>query len=419
MLLARLARRVIQDGRLSLIGADGRTHVIAGRRDGPVAAIRFHTRKAERRVAFNPQLALGECYMDGTLEPVDCDMADVLCLMMRNMKHLEGSTLHDLANRWRFATRRIAQHNPIGKARDNVAHHYDLSSELYERILDRDRFYSCAYFPPGVDDLDEAQAAKARHLAAKLLIKPNARVLDIGCGWGSLAMHLVRLGAQRVDGVTLSEEQHAWASAKVRAEKIDRHARFHLQDYRDVEKQYDRIVSVGMFEHVGVGHHQEYFDKVAELLKDDGVAVIHSIGRSGPPGFTNPWLAKYIFPGGYIPSLSEVLPVIEKTGLKVTDVEVLRLHYADTLRHWRKRFRSCWDEVAELYDERFCRMWDFYLAGSEMSFREGEMMVFQIQLAKTHAAVPLTRDYIARFENAHPLEQTMTKTKVEQRAEPG
>lgn len=417
MILARLARHVIKDGRLTLIDAGGRPHVIQGSRDGPAATLKFHTRKAERRVAFNPQLALGECYMDGTIEPVDCDIADVLRLLTRNVAHLEGSALHTLVNRWRFLTRRIAQHNPLGKAKDNVAHHYDLSSELYERFLDGDRFYSCAYFPTGKETLEQAQAAKARHLAAKLRLTPNSRVLDIGSGWGSLAMHLVRLGAQRVDGVTLSEEQHAWASDWAKREKLGHQARFHLQDYREVEKQYDRIVSVGMFEHVGVGHYQEYFDKLAELLTEDGVAVIHSIGRSGPPGFTNPWLAKYIFPGGYIPSLSEVLPVIEKSGLKVTDVEVLRLHYAETLARWRERFRAHWDEVAELYDERFCRMWDFYLAGSEMSFREGDMMVFQIQLARTHAAVPLTRDYIHRFEETHPVEQTMSMTKVEQRAE--
>ena len=417
MLLARLARQVIREGRLTLIDARGRTHVVKGEREGPEAGLRFHTAKAERRVAFNPQLALGECYMDGSVEPEGCDIIDVLRLLISNMKHLDGSVLHDLANRWRFVTRRIAQHNPIGKARDNVAHHYDLSSELYQRFLDRDRFYSCAYFPEGVDTLEEAQAAKARHLAAKLRLEPNARILDIGCGWGSLAMHLVRLGAQRVDGVTLSQEQHAWASEWARREKLDRQARFHLRDYRDVEEQYDRIVSVGMFEHVGVGHYEEYFAKVARLLREDGVAVIHSIGRSSPPGFTNPWLAKYIFPGGYVPALSEVLPVIEKAGLIVTDLEVLRVHYAETLRHWRERFLAHWDEVAELYDERFCRMWNFYLAGSETSFREGDMMVFQVQLAKTHAAVPLTRDYIHNFENAHPLDQTMSKARVEQPAE--
>lgn len=418
MLLATLARRVVREGRLTLIDHRGREHRIEGERDGPRAALRFHTAKAERAMVLQPELALGEGYMDGVITPQDCDISDVLRVLMRNMKYLDRNGFHHrFMQGLRFLRRRFDQHNPVGRARDNVAHHYDLSSELYARFLDSDRFYSCAYFPTGRETLEEAQAAKARHLAAKLRLTPNARVLDIGCGWGSLAMHLVRLGAQRVDGVTLSTEQHAWASAWARREKLERQARFHLQDYRDVEKRYDRIVSVGMFEHVGVGHYQEYFEKVAELLKDDGVAVIHSIGRSGPPGTTNPWLAKYIFPGGYIPALSEVLPVIEKTGLKVTDVEILRLHYAKTLNHWRARFRAHWDEIAELYDERFCRMWDFYLAGSEMSFIEGEMMVFQIQLAKTHAAVPLTRDYIHRFEQAHPLEQTMSEDKVEHSAE--
>lgn len=419
MLLATLARRIIRQGKLTLIDPSGQSHVVQGDKPGPEATIRFTTDQAHRAMFFKPELALGEGYMDGTIVPEGCDIRDVLTVLIRNKKNLAKNGFHHrMLQSLRFLKRGIDQHNPVGKAQKNVAHHYDLSSDLYERFLDRDRFYSCAYFPDGVDDLEEAQAAKARHLAAKLLLEPEARVLDIGCGWGSLGIHLARLGAQRVDGVTLSREQHAYANAWAEREGLDQHARFHLKDYRDVTETYDRIVSVGMFEHVGVGHYEEYFGKVAQLLSRDGVAVIHAIGRSGKPGSTNPWLAKYIFPGGYVPSLSEVLPVIERAGLKVTDIEILRVHYAKTLARWRERFHRNWDEVAELYDERFCRMWDFYLAGSELSFTEGKMMVFQIQLAKTHAAVPLTRDYIHEFERTHPLEQSMSsKTKLEHPAE--
>ena len=403
MLLAKIARSVITKGRLTLIDARGRTHVVEGDEPGPEAALRFHDARAQRRVLINPQLAIGEAYMDGTLEPEGCDIADVLRLLTMNVANIRRSRWHALMDRWRFLTRRIAQHNPAARSKENVAHHYDLSGKIYDFFLDRERFYSCAYFPDGVSDLDEAQAAKARHLAAKLQVGPGMRALDIGSGWGGMAIHLASLGAERVDGVTLSEEQLAWSRRRAEAEGLDGRVVFKLQDYRALEGPYDRIVSVGMFEHVGVGHYREYFETVRDLLTEDGVAVIHSIGRSGPPGFTNPWLAKYIFPGGYIPALSEVLPVVERAGLVATDIEILRLHYAETLKAWRERFRAHRDEAEAIYDERFRRMFDFYLAGSEMSFREGGMMVFQLQLAKDQAAVPLTRDYIAGFEADHPL----------------
>ena len=401
MLLARVARRIIKRGQLTIIDADGRTHVIGDAATGPAATIRLTEKAWQRRILLNPQLAIGEAYMEGALQPVDCDIRDVLQVMIANTQNTTDNRWYAGLDRLRFLTRRIAQHNPVGRAKDNVAHHYDLSDTLYDYFLDRDRFYSCAYFEPGVDDLETAQAAKARHLAAKLRIEPGNRILDIGAGWGSLALHLSRLGAGRIDGVTLSEEQHAYARDWARREGVADRVDIRLQDYRDVTERYDRIVSVGMFEHVGVGHYREYFEAVRDRLEEDGIAVIHSIGHSGPPTSNNPWIEKYIFPGGYIPSLSEVLPVIERTGLKVTDVEILRLHYADTLRHWRQRFDAHRDAIRALYDERFCRMWEFYLAGSEMSFREGELMVFQIQLAKSHAAVPLTRDYITDFDRDH------------------
>ncbi|MEA1943437.1 MAG: cyclopropane-fatty-acyl-phospholipid synthase family protein [Pseudomonadota bacterium] len=401
MLLAKVARRIIKRGKLTIIDADGRSHSAGKAGEEPAATIRLTNKAWQRRILLNPQLAIGEAYMEGALEPVDCDIRDVLRVMIANTGNTTDNRWYGALNRLRFLTRRIAQHNPVGRAKENVAHHYDLSDTLYDHFLDRDRFYSCAYFEPGIDDLEAAQTAKARHLAAKLRIRPGDSVLDIGSGWGSLALHLSRLGAGRIDGVTLSEEQHAYARRWMEREGADDRVDIRLQDYRDVTERYDRIVSVGMFEHVGVGHYPEYFRAVRDLLEEDGIAVIHSIGHSGPPTSNNPWIEKYIFPGGYIPSLSEVLPVIERTGLKVTDVEILRLHYAETLRHWRQRFDAHREEIRDLYDERFCRMWEFYLAGSEMSFREGELMVFQIQLAKQHDAVPLTRDYITDFDRAH------------------
>jgi cyclopropane-fatty-acyl-phospholipid synthase len=291
----------------------------------------------------------------------------------------------------------------------NVAHHYDLSSDLYGRFLDRDRFYSCAYFDGPDDDIETAQARKARHLAAKLALAPGHRVLDIGCGWGSLGIHLSRLTGATVEGVTLSKEQHAYARDWARRMGLETTCDFQLKDYRETSGPFDRIVSVGMFEHVGVNHYGEYFAKISDLLTDDGVAVVHSIGRSDGPGATNPWIAKYIFPGGYTPALSEVLPSIERAGLMVTDVEILRLHYAETLRHWRKRFMDHWDEVADIYDARFCRMWEFYLVGAELGFRHQGLMVFQIQMAKSLDALPLTRDYMVDTERALPL-ATQTQT---------
>ncbi|HEV7286355.1 MAG TPA: cyclopropane-fatty-acyl-phospholipid synthase family protein, partial [Kaistia sp.] len=296
----------------------------------------------------------------------------------------------------RFVLRRLAQKNGRTRSRRNVAHHYDLSGKLYELFLDKDMQYSCAYFENAAMSLDEAQLAKKRHIAAKLLAGQNARVLDIGCGWGGLALYLAEAFDAHVTGITLSMEQLEFA--RVRAATASNPARldFRLQDYRDVTERFDRIVSVGMFEHVGINHYDEFFRKCRDLLDDDGVLLLHSIGRSDPPGFTNPWIAKYIFPGGYIPALSEVLPAIERSGLVITDIEILRLHYAETLRHWRERFLKHRAAAVELYDERFARLWEYYLSVSELAFRYQGMMVFQMQIARRQDAVPLTRGYIER-----------------------
>ena len=280
-----------------------------------------------------------------------------------------------------------------------MAHHYDLDGRLYSLFLDADRQYSCAYFETPDQSLDDAQLAKKRHLAAKLRLKPNQRVLDIGCGWGGLALYLAELTGVSVTGVTLSQEQFGVANSRAAEKNLAGKAQFRLQDYRDIGEKFDRIVSVGMFEHVGVGHYQTFFDKCAEMLKDDGVMVLHSIGRSEGPSVTNPWISKYIFPGGYIPAVSEVMEAIQRSGLLISDLEILRLHYAETLKAWRERFLAHRDEVERIYDQRFVRMWEFYLASSEMAFREQNMMVMQYQLTKRQGVVPMTRDYIGREEN--------------------
>jgi cyclopropane-fatty-acyl-phospholipid synthase len=297
--------------------------------------------------------------------------------------------------------RSLQQWNPISRSRANAAHHYDLSDQLYELFLDPDRQYSCAYFSHDTDDLESAQRNKKRHIASKLMIEPGNKVLDIGCGWGGLALYLARECGADVTGLTLSEEQYKVAQRRAAAAGLAERVRFHLRDYREEKGTYDRIVSVGIIEHVGVPQYRRFFETVRGLLKPSGVMLLHAIGRSDGPGATNPWIRKYIFPGGYSPALSEVLPEIERAGLWVTDIEVLRLHYAETLRAWRQRFMANLDKVRALYDERFCRMWEFYLAASETAFRRSGHMVFQIQLARAVDTVPRTRDYMIDWEREH------------------
>ena len=365
---------------------------------GTPVAVRFTTRAAEWAVLFDPELAVGECYMNGTLVIEQGSIADFLALAMS--QHHGGRPPRWMRPQWllRYFWRRIAQLNLPGRARRNVAHHYDLDRRLYALFLDADRQYSCAYFEHPGQSLDDAQLAKKRHICAKLLVPPDARVLDIGSCWGGLGLYLAEICGARVTGITLSEEQHALSRQRAEEKNLGGRADFRLQDYRDVRERFERIVSVGMFEHVGVGFYDVFFRKAAELLADDGVMLLHSIGRSEGPGITNPWIAKYIFPGGYIPALSEVLPAVERAGLLVTDIEILRLHYAETLKHWRERFLAHRDDLPKGYDARFVRMWEFYLAASEMTFREHGMMVFQLQLAKRQGVVPITRGYIAREE---------------------
>ncbi|UIJ70308.1 cyclopropane-fatty-acyl-phospholipid synthase family protein [Aurantimonas sp. HBX-1] len=363
--------------------------------------IRFNTAAAERAVALHPGLKFGEAYMDGGIDVVSGSIYDVLALIFANAEDGDAARepwMRAIA-RTRLLYRRYIQNNTPRRARANVQHHYDLSGALYDLFLDADRQYSCAYFERPDASLEEAQLAKKRHIAAKLNFdRPGLRTLDIGCGWGGMGLYLARQLQAEVTGITLSDEQLAIARRRADDAGLADRAKFRIEDYRDVQGRFDRIVSVGMFEHVGVDFYEEYFGRCAELLEADGVMLLHTIGRFDEPSNTNPFIAKYIFPGGYLPSLSQVTQAIERTGLIVTDVEVLRLHYAETLRHWRERFAARRDEAKALYDERFCRMWEFYLAASECTFRWQDLVVFQIQLTKSREALPLTRDYMFEAE---------------------
>lgn len=401
-LLEDVLRRVVVTGGLKVTLADGETRIIGQPRpDQPPLWVRFTTPATERAIVLDPELKLGEAYMDGTLVMVEGSIADLLALLMVQPAVSASSATFSarLLYAVRRLVRRLAQFNPRGRARRNVAHHYDIDGRLYALFLDADRQYSCAYFEHPGQCLDDAQLAKKRHIAAKLRLTREAlSVLDIGAGWGGLGLYLAQMAGARVTGVTLSREQLAVARQRAADAGVADRVDFRLQDYRDIPETFDRIVSVGMFEHVGVAHYPAFFRKVRALLKPDGVMLLHAIGRCDPPGVTNPFIARYIFPGGYIPALSEVLPHIERAGLVVTDIELLRLHYAETLKAWRARFLARWDEAVRLTDERFCRMWEFYLAGSEMGFRHQGLDVFHIQIARHQEAVPLTRDYIAAEE---------------------
>jgi len=394
-LLRYFLKQFIRRGAMTFTTASG-AKFSCGDGTGEPVAVRFLTTDAERRVLLNPELGLGEVYMEGTFVVETGSIADALAILLGQPEMLP---------RWaklqwwlRYLVRHAQQYNPRGRSKDNVARHYDLDGRLYSLFLDADMQYSCAYFETPDTTLDDAQLAKKRHLAAKLLIGPGDRVLDIGSGWGGLGLYLAEMTGANVTGVTLSTEQLQVSNARAAEKDLTRSAKFFLEDYRDIPGPFDRIVSVGMFEHVGVDFYETYFRRCAELLTDDGVMMLHSIGRSHGPDVTSPWIAKYIFPGGYIPALSEVIPAIERAGLLVCDIEILRLHYAETLKAWRERFMARREEAVHLYDERFARMWEFYLACSEMSFRKQGLMNFQIQLAKRQDVVPMTRDYITREE---------------------
>jgi len=405
MWLHPVLERLVRKGALTVRDWTGRERRYGDAGSGPSVSIAIADPATDRRIFLNPYLALGEAYMDGGLVVEKGDIADLLELLCSNMGSdlATGHPLHRALRHLRRAYRRLQQYNPVARARRNAAHHYDLSGDLYEQFLDSDRQYSCGYFEQENDSLERAQEQKKRHIAAKLLIEPEMRVLDIGCGWGGMAIYLARECTARVTGITLSREQAEYATRRIAEEGLSDRVEIRLQDYREIEGPFDRIVSVGMFEHVGVYQYDTYMRANRALLTQEGVALLHTIARATEPGTANPWMAKYIFPGSYCPALSEVMPAVERAGMYLTDLEIWRLHYAKTLRHWRRRFTGAWETAARLYDERFCRMWDFYLAASEMAFRFGGHVVAQFQMSPNQAAVPLTRDYIGEFERHHPV----------------
>ncbi len=404
--LSNMLKSFIRVGTLKVVDAKGQVHVFAGA-PGPEVTMVLSDPSLYRKLFFNPELHAGEAYMDGRLRFEDSTLRDFLTLFSMNRLSLGSYPMQKVLRRVSRGLKRFQQANPIGKAQQNVAHHYDLGNDFYRLFLDEGMQYSCAYFLDDDETLEQAQQNKLRLLAAKLDLKPGLRILDIGSGWGDLALYLGSVADVDVTGVTLSKEQHALANEKAREMGLSDRVRFELLDYRKVEGRFDRIVSVGMFEHVGVHHYDEFFAKVNALLEDDGLMVLHSIGHMSPPGTASPWLRKYIFPGAYSPALSEVFTSVEQASLWVTDVEILRLHYAKTLNHWWRRFEANRDKVAAMYDERFCRMWEFYLVSAEMMFLTGSQLVFHMQLARQRDAAPIVRDYITDLQRSYKETEDM------------
>ena len=404
--LSNMLKSFIRVGTLTVIDAEGGKHLFGAKgttesgEPAPDVIMKLTDPALYRALFFNPELNAGEAYMDGRMSFPGSSLRDFLTLFSINRRALKAHPMQKVFQRSSRALKRFQQANPIGKAQQNVAHHYDIGNAFYELFLDKNLFYSCAYFRDETDTLEAAQINKCRLIAAKLGLKPGMKVLDIGSGWGGLAMYLARIADVEVLGVTLSKEQHALAEKRASAAGLDKKVRFELIDYRKLNRTFDRIVSVGMFEHVGVAHYGEFFSKVNNLLGDDGVMLLHSIGKMSPPGTASPWLRKYIFPGAYSPALSEVFPAAEYNQLWVTDVEFLRIHYATTLKHWHQRFEANRAKVAAMYDERFCRMWEFYLISAEMMFRTGAQEVFHMQLSKKRDASPIVRDYIIDEQRA-------------------
>ncbi|HKZ97206.1 MAG TPA: cyclopropane-fatty-acyl-phospholipid synthase family protein [Hyphomicrobiaceae bacterium] len=394
--LSLMLDRIVRTGNLTFIDSQGSSNRFGDGSGSPVL-IRLKDRKLERELVLDPELASGEAYMQGRLVVEEGSLYDFIALMMANLADSPfPAWSQSLAAARRFV-RRLKQFNPIGRARHNAAHHYDIDPRIYDLFLDPDRQYSCAYFTRE-GGLAHAQLAKKRHIAAKLLLEPGQRVLDIGSGWGGLALYLAKIAGADVTGITLSEEQLKSSRARAAELGLAQAVRFQLADYREIGGQFDRIVSIGMFEHVGLPHYATFFRTLNGLLAGDGVALLHTIGRSDRPGATNPFIAKHIFPGGYLPALSEVMAAIEKSGFIATDIEVLRLHYAETLKAWRERFLENRARAADIAGEEFCRMWEFYLAGCEAAFRYQNLVVFQIQLTKRIGTLPITRDYMLEAE---------------------
>jgi len=392
--LPLLLRRVIRTGSLTLIGPDGTSENFSGDIPGPSVTIRITDPALDHKLMLNPELRFAEAYMDGGLEIAPEDLREVLRLFKLNQRNLKRTPSQAIFRRIARVLKRLVRNNPI-RSRSNVKAHYDIGNDLYRLFLDQDLQYTCAYFPRGDETLEEAQLAKKRHIAAKLMLRPGQRVLELGCGWGGMALYLAQVADVEVVAVTLAEEQVKLARERAAALGLSDRVRFELMDYRAVEGTFDRVVSVGILEHIGAANLPTYFGTVRDRLAPDGVSVAHSIVRMNPPGVTSPFSAKYIFPGGYIPALSETLAAIERNRLWLLDCEIWRKHYAFTLREWARRFAANRDRAKAMYDERFCRMWELYLLGAESSFLDGRMAIMHLQMGHERDAVPLSRDYLA------------------------
>jgi len=399
--LSHMMKAFIKNGRLEVIDADGNRHTFAGS-EGPVVVMKLSDKRLYRDLVFKSEIAAAEAYMNDTMTFVEgSDLRDFLHLFSINRLSLAAYPLQKFIRKVSMLTRRKQQANKVGEAQQNVSHHYDLGNDFYKLFLDKNMLYSCAYFQNEDQSLEQAQRNKLRLIASKLNLAPGQRILDIGCGWGDMALYLASMEDVQVVGVTLSTEQQKLATQRAAemglADKVD----FRLQDYRELDEQFDRIVSVGMFEHVGVSHYDEFFDKLNALMPDHGVALIHSIGHMSPPGMASKFMRKYIFPGAYSPALSEVFESVEKNSLWCLDLEFLRVHYANTLKHWEMRFQENRSQVEEMYDERFARMWEFYLISAEAMFRTGSQLVFHMQLSRKREAAPLTRDYMVDVQRTY------------------
>jgi len=394
MYLVNFLNRLIKEDGFELMDSNSKSYIIGNpKKENPIK-FKLLDKKLNWKLLINPDLYLGEGYMDGSIVFENGTLTEFLDIVLKNIGREPINLMTNYLGKFRRVYRYITNFNLIGKSKKNVAHHYDISNKFYDLFLDDKRQYSCAYFKNEDDTLEVAQNNKIDHIIKKLNLKSNHKVLDIGCGWGTLALEIAKKTQCEVVGITLSENQLEYAQQKSKKMNLENQVDFRLVDYRELKEKFDRVVSVGMFEHVGRKFYNKYFNKVFDFLNDDGVALIHTIGSINPPRGPQPWITKYIFPGGYTPSLSEISLPIEKSGLIISDVEVLRTHYAYTLRNWKDRFTSKKEQVLEMFDEKFFRMWEFYLVGCEMTFKWSDQVVFQFQLTKNFKSTPITRDYI-------------------------
>ena len=394
MNLTRFLENLIKEDGFVLIDANAKEYIIGKPKKINPIKIRLLDKSLHYKLLFLPDLYFGEAYANGSLVIENGTLTEFLDIAMKNIGRSEINSFSKIIKKIKGTYRYFTNFNLAYKSKKNVAHHYDISEKLYDLFLDKNRQYSCAYFKKETDSLEIAQNNKIDHIIKKLNLKPNQKVLDIGSGWGTLAIEIAKKSQCEVLGITLSENQLEYSNKKVKELNLENQVSYKLMDYRELDEKFDKIVSVGMFEHVGRKFYNTYFKKVSNLLKKEGIALIHTIGSIDSPRDPHPWISKYIFPGGYTPSLSEIVPSIEKSGLIISDVEVLRMHYSHTLRNWKERFLGKKEEVLAMFDEKFFRMWEFYLTGCEMAFKWGDQVVFQFQLSKELTSVPNTRDYI-------------------------